>query len=156
MRILLHKTLSTEFIGEVQTDPAAERKGEIQLVLISPESIINVTRYRNMFLSQVYKDKLIGLVVDKALCVKTWGDKFRTAFAYIGELRSLLLSGVRVMALTATATTMTYHVVCDRLSMVNPVLIAMSPHMLNKMYRVLPMLRLEDLSTEICEELATK
>ena len=94
-------------------------------------------------------------MVDKAHCVKTWGDKFRTAFAYIGELRSLLLSGVRVMALTATTTTMTYHVVCDRLSMVNPVLIAMPPHRLNKMYRVHTS-RLEDLSTEICEELATK
>lgn len=153
------RNLSTEFIGEAQTDPTAERKvlkGEIQLVLISPESIINVARYRNMLLSQVYKDKLVGLVIDEAHCVKTWGDKFRTAFAHIGELRSLLPSGVSVMALTATATTMTYHVVCERLSMVNPVLIAMPPYRLNIMYRVLPMLRLEDLSTEICEELATK
>ena len=36
---------STEFIGEAQTDPAADRKvlkGEIQLVLISPDSIITV------------------------------------------------------------------------------------------------------------------
>ena len=58
-----------------------------------------------MLLSQVYK----GLMVDDAHCVKTWGDKFRTAFAHIGEVRSLLLSGVSVMALTATATAMTYH-----------------------------------------------
>lgn len=80
------RNLSTEFIGEAQTDPAAERKvlkGEIQLVLISPESIVNVTRYRNMLLSQVYKEKLVGLVIDEAHCVKTWGDEFRTAFAHI-------------------------------------------------------------------------
>ena len=105
--------LSTEFIGEAQTDMAADRKvlkGEIQLVLIPPESIINVTRYQNVLLSQVYKDKIIGLVVDEAHCVETWRDKVRTAFAHIGELRSLLPSGVSVMALTATTTTMTYHV----------------------------------------------
>ena len=60
-----------------------------------------------MLLSQVYKDKIIGPVVDEAHCVKTWRDIFRTAFA---ELRSLLPSGVSVMALTATTITMTYHV----------------------------------------------
>ena len=42
-----------------------------------------------MLLSQVYKDKIIGLglglVVDEAHCVKTWRDKFRTAFAHIGD-----------------------------------------------------------------------
>ena len=60
-----------------------------------------------MLLSQVYKDKIIGLVVDEAHCVKTSRDIFRTAFA---ELRSLLPSGVSVMTLTATTITMTYHV----------------------------------------------
>ena len=59
-----------------------------------------------MLLSQVYKDKIIGLVVDEKHCVKIWMDKFCTAFAHTGEL----LSGVSVMALTATATAMTYHV----------------------------------------------
>ena len=40
--------------------------------------------------------------------------------------------------------------------MINPVLIAMPPYRLNIMYMVLRMLRLKDLCTEICEELATK
>ena len=48
--------------------------------------------YRNMLLSQVYKDKIIGLVVDEAHCVKTWSDKFRTAFIDAMLLIGLLAS----------------------------------------------------------------
>ena len=49
-------------------------------------------------------EKLMGLVVDEAHCVKTWGDDFRTAFSKIGTLRSLIPQHVKVMALTATCT----------------------------------------------------
>lgn len=70
-----------------------------------------------MLLSDAYKKQLVALVVDEAHCVKTWGDKFRTSFSKIGELRSLLPVGVNVMALTATATMQTYCVACERLSM---------------------------------------
>lgn len=152
------RDLLTEFIGEAQTDRSAERKvlrGEIQLVLISPESILTISKYRDMLLSKVYKDKLVALVIDEAHCVKTWGDKFRTAFAHIGELRSLIPQEVKVMALTATATTMTFHVVCDRLSMDKPVLIALPPYRHNITYKVLLKISLEQLSSEICKDLGS-
>lgn len=67
--------LSVDFVGETQADKAACQrvvKGETQLVFISPESIICNPKYRQMLLSSVYKENLIGIAVDEAHCVKTW------------------------------------------------------------------------------------
>ena len=148
--------LCTEFVGEQQTDRSAEIrvcKGEVQLVLISPESLIEVPKYRNMLLSKTYQEKLVALVVDEAHCVKKWGDRFRTAFAQIGELRSIIPKKVKILALTATATSMTYHVVCERLSMVDPLLVAMPPHRPNIGYRVKAPIKLDQLSSDISIDL---
>ena len=46
--------------------------GCVQLVYISPESMICNPMYWNMLLSRVYKEKLVAFVVDEAHCVKTW------------------------------------------------------------------------------------
>lgn len=48
-------------------------KGEIQLVYISPESLICNLIYRSMMLSPAYKEKLVALVVDEAHCVLVQG-----------------------------------------------------------------------------------
>ena len=64
--------VKTEFVGEIQTDVEVQRmvlKGEVQLVFISPESIINNFKYRKMLLSPPYKANLVALVVDEAHCV---------------------------------------------------------------------------------------
>ena len=81
-----------------------------------------------MLMSPIYKEILIALVVDEAHCVKTWGDKFRKTFANIGELRSIITVSVKVVALTATATTETFFTVTCRLSMDNPNLVALPPN----------------------------
>lgn len=79
-----------EFLGEAQTDPAIKDKvlREVQLVFITPESIISSSAYRKMLMSAVYIEKLVAVVVDEAHCVKTWGDQFRTTLAQIGDLQS--------------------------------------------------------------------
>lgn len=67
--------ISTEFVGELQTDEHAVArvlKGEIQLVFISPENIICNTRFRNMLMTERYKEYLVAFAVDEAHCVKTW------------------------------------------------------------------------------------
>ena len=63
-----------------------------------------------MLLSPVYKEKLAALVIDEAHCVKFWGDQFRQTFVLIGDLRSLIPSNVKLLALTATATIETRNV----------------------------------------------
>lgn len=67
--------LVAEFVGEAQTDHQAASRvvnGKVQLVLISPESLLNNCMYRNMLLNQHYKDKLVALVIDEAHCIKLW------------------------------------------------------------------------------------
>ena len=55
-------------------------------------------------LSSVYKKKLVCNAVDEAHCIKVWGAEFRPTFAEIGNLHSIIPSNVKLIALTATAT----------------------------------------------------
>ena len=99
--------LKVEFVGEAQTDMLCKTKvlqGQVQLVYITPENIIESKVYREMLLTSVYQENLVALAVDEAHCVKSWGDQFRKSLAQIGDLRSLLPKGVNILALTATAT----------------------------------------------------
>ncbi len=101
------KGLKTDFVGEAQTDDEAQKRilnGESQLVYVSPENLIENTKYRRMLLRQVYKENLVALVVDEAHCIQTWGDEFCIGFAEIGNLRSVIPPHVNIMALTATST----------------------------------------------------
>ena len=108
-----------------------------------------------MILSPVYKEKMIALLIDEAHCVKSWyvirtflhhfiftvfrGDSFRKAYAHLGDIQSLLPSGVNVMALTATATSDTYKIVCQLLLFMDRVIIGCPPNRQNIMYEVVDM-----------------
>ena len=109
-----------------------------------------------MLMSAVYTEKLVAVVVDEAHCVKTWGDQFRTTFARIGDLRSLIPSTVNIMALTATATSETLCVVRCRLSMDKPTLIALPPCRDNIKYQVHSKIDVDDFTTSLCKEFASK
>ena len=103
-----------------------------------------------------YKEKLVALAVDEAHCVKTWGDEFRTVFGQGGELRSLIPTGVNVIALTATATAETLTIVSQRLCMVNPVVVALPPYRDNIAYQIRTNVDLDAFTTSLCSELACK
>lgn len=153
------KGLHTEFIAEAQTDPAIKCKvlnGDFQLLFITPESIIDNATYRNMLLTPPYKQKLIAVVIDEAHCVKVWGDQFRTTFAQIGDLRSLIPDTVKIMALTATATTETLRVVTHRLSMIMANVIPLPPFRDHISYEVHPKIDTDRFTSLICTELAAK
>ena len=69
------KGIKAEFLGELQTDQAfisRVLKGDLQLLYISPEKILNNKRYRVMLLSERYAKKLEVLVIDEAHCIMTW------------------------------------------------------------------------------------
>ena len=136
-------SVKAELVGEAQDDKEVGKKvmkGEYQLVFITPESIIENTKFHRMLQSDEYRKQLVAVVVDEAHCIKTWSDKFRTSFCKIGELRSLIPTSVNILALTATATLVTYHIICERLSMSNPCLIALPPSRDNIRYQVKPKL----------------
>ena len=86
------------------------------------------------------------------MCVHR-GDKFRTAFAQLGQLRSIIPSNVKVMCLTATATYGTFNAVCKHLSLVNPIIIGCPPHRDNIAYNVKPLPSVEDFCNEVTEEI---
>ena len=149
------KGLKVEFVGEAQADPSRKKKvlnGEAQLVFITPENIIEHKVYREMLLSLVYQNNLIALAVDEAHCVKSWGDQFRKSLARIGDLRSLLPKDVNVLALTATAFEETVKVVIERLSMLNPTIVAMPPKRDNIYYEINAASDIQDFTDEIVTE----
>jgi len=67
--------LKAAFVGKEQTDESIRQqveKGVFSLVFMSPESLLQVLRWREMFRSTIYQDNLVGLVVDEAHCVEKW------------------------------------------------------------------------------------
>ena len=73
--------MSVKFVDEAQEDQEAVLrvlKGEVQLVFISPETIICNPQFRSMLLSEQYKKFLVAFVVDEAHCVKTWWVAIKT------------------------------------------------------------------------------
>ena len=47
-------------------------EGNYQLVFISPESLLTVSRWRGMLKDEPYVSGLVAFVVDEAHCVKKW------------------------------------------------------------------------------------
>ena len=115
------KGLNAQFVGSGQTDKKSEElveAGQCQLVFISPEALVSVLRWREMFRNPIYQSNLRGLVVDECHLCKAWGlSGFRKEYAEIGEIRSLVPPGVHIMALTATATSSTRKAVMRILGM---------------------------------------
>ena len=65
----------TEFVGELQQDLDAMRdvkEGRIQLLYISPESLLRNPQWRDMLLTQTYQENLVAVVVDEAHCIARW------------------------------------------------------------------------------------
>lgn len=74
-RSFQNKGITVEFVGDAQNDEkviAAVLHGEIQLVYISPESLLNNKKFRTMLLKEVYQEKLVALAVDEAHCIQMW------------------------------------------------------------------------------------
>ena len=149
--------ISIQNFFHLETEKSVIRKvlnGGVQLVYITPENAIDNPLYRNMLISEKYKENLVALVIDEAHCTKLWGDLFRKAFSMIGNLRILVPCSVNVMALTATATTETYHCALKCLSINDHVLIALSPDRGNTRYIVHPSANIEELSELLHVELS--
>ena len=89
-------------------------------------------------------------------CVKIWGAEFRPVFSQIGDIRSIIPPAVKMIALTATATTETFYVVTSRLAMNRPILVSLPPHRDNIFYQVQPKLVFEKFIDLLHEELSCK
>jgi ATP-dependent DNA helicase RecQ len=77
------------------------RRGEVDLLLISPERLNN-TRFRKDVLPQLVR-RVGLLVVDEAHCISDWGHDFRPDYRRIRRILDALPAGVPVLCTTATA-----------------------------------------------------
>lgn len=84
------------------------------------------------------------------------GDDFRTAFAKLGNLRSLLPDKVNVLALTATATKNTLECVTSRLAMNWPAIIGLPPDRHNIKLSVQPCPSIPTMCRQLSDELKEK
>ena len=46
--------------------------GDFQLVYMSPESLLCVLQWREMFRSKIYQKNLVAAIVDEVHCVEKW------------------------------------------------------------------------------------
>ena len=73
VRAMKEKGVTAVYIGGLADADAEEAcAGKYQLLYMSPESLLTDERWRDMLLSPVYQEHLVGLVIDEAHCVKKW------------------------------------------------------------------------------------
>ncbi|XP_060078265.1 ATP-dependent DNA helicase RecQ-like [Ylistrum balloti] len=77
------------------------KEGTFNFVFSSPETALKPF-WKDIFMSNVWRENTIALVVDEVHCVSEWGEDFRRDFRYLHELRSAIHAPV--LALTATST----------------------------------------------------
>ena len=152
--------LSAEYVGDTQPDPTVRERilnGDVQLVYITPDSMLGNKVFRDILLSTPNQNSLMALVVEEAHCVKTCGDEFRKTVVQIRNVRSMIPKTVNVLDLTVTTTAETFHVVTKRLSVdTPPPLVALPPYRVNISYSVPPNVDVDQFIHSIAIELKEK
>jgi ATP-dependent DNA helicase RecQ len=94
-------TVNSENRDDWETIEAQVARGEVDILLISPERLNNV-RFRRDVLPDLAST--VGLlVVDEAHCISDWGHDFRPDYRRIARVLTRLPPGVPVLCTTATA-----------------------------------------------------
>jgi superfamily II DNA helicase RecQ len=60
-----------------------------QLVIVSPELLLNDKRFEMLRGKKQFTDDIVNLVLDEAHVIKEWGGTFRTDYLKIGPIRDL-------------------------------------------------------------------
>ncbi len=111
---------------------AAIRAGEIRLVFVSPERLVNTGT------SQLLRQAGAHTVaIDEAHCISHWGHDFRPEYRMLAQLRTFF-PGCSVHAYTATATEQVRADIISQLNLQNPQVLVGNFDRPNLTYRVLP------------------
>ena len=93
--------ISSDNMDEWTEVEASLAKGEIDILLISPERLAN-EHFRTQVLAGIAAHISL-LVVDEAHCISDWGHDFRPYYRLIERIIKLLPPNMRLLATTATA-----------------------------------------------------
>jgi ATP-dependent DNA helicase RecQ len=108
------------------------RQGEIRLLFMSPERLVQTDFYR--VLQQI---DVRTFAIDEAHCISHWGHDFRPEYRQLKRLREFFPHAA-VHAYTATATEQVRRDIIVQLDLRDPVLVVGSFDRPNLVYRVLP------------------
>ena len=94
-------TINSENQEEWATVEGAIGRGEVDVLLISPERLAN-ERFRVEVMAGVAA-RISLLVIDEAHCISDWGHDFRPHYRMVERIIRALPANIRVLATTATA-----------------------------------------------------
>jgi ATP-dependent DNA helicase RecQ len=108
-------TINSTNIDEWQQVYADVARGEVDVLLLSPERLNN-PEFRDNVLPRLAASCGL-LVVDEAHCISDWGHDFRPDFRRLRTLLPQLPAGIPVLATTATANTRVVNDIADVLGL---------------------------------------
>ena len=100
---LFHRatTINSDNINDWTAIEAKLAKGEIDILLISPERLAN-EHFRTQVLADIAA-QISLLVIDEAHCISDWGHDFRPHYRLLERIVKTLPPNLRLLATTATA-----------------------------------------------------
>ncbi|XP_071123735.1 ATP-dependent DNA helicase RecQ-like [Mytilus edulis] len=103
------------------------KKGLYSLVYLSPEILLKFKFWHEILVeSAVYQEQICAIVIDEVHLLETWGEKFRTTFQRLGELRSHF-TNVPFLLLTATCTDSILQSILRKVYIQDPIIESLCP-----------------------------
>ncbi|KRC20211.1 RecQ family ATP-dependent DNA helicase [Acidovorax sp. Root219] len=94
-------TINSDNVDEWTQVEAKLNRGEVDILLISPERLAN-ERFRTQVLASIAA-QISMLVIDEAHCISDWGHDFRPHYRLLERIVKTLPPNLRLLATTATA-----------------------------------------------------
>ncbi|CAB4016758.1 ATP-dependent DNA helicase Q-like SIM [Paramuricea clavata] len=128
----IHSVKLTD-LKDRQVEDLRRGKSNIKIALLSPEAFTSLTVRETL---RELKEHIVCVAIDEAHCVLQWGRDFRSAYNELKDIRALMMAGLPITALTATANCKTMNYITAKLDMEGCIVIKSSTNRPNIFYKV--------------------